>query len=172
MSRRDIDLALRLIAERLPHLRQPRRLNPCAFPAGRRVLGQYRLLTDSLRLNACYLEDLDELQALDLLDTLLHELLHKNSGLLRQVRDTFRHIPTSGTKRADCATFSRTNFLRAEESATAIFRAPEPFFCLLAAGIGLQATIHAGLRDFSLKPLTDCVQSRHACDGLANEPGA
>jgi hypothetical protein len=93
MSRRDIDLALRLIAERLPHLRQPRRLNPYAFSAGRRVLGQYRLLTDSLRLNARYLEDLDEMQALDLLDTLLHELLHKNSGLLRQVRDTFRPHP-------------------------------------------------------------------------------
>lgn len=93
MSRRDIDLALQLIADRLPHLRQPRRLDPCAFAAGRRVLGQYRLLTDSLRLNACYLDDLDDLQALDLLDTLLHELLHKNSRLLRQVRDTFRPHP-------------------------------------------------------------------------------
>ncbi len=93
MSRRDIDLALRLIADRLPHLRQPRRLNPRAFPAGRQVLGQYRLLTDSLRLNARYLDDLDETQALDLLDTLLHELLHKNSHLMRQVRDTFRPHP-------------------------------------------------------------------------------
>lgn len=93
MSRRDIDLALRLIAERLGHLRQPRRLNPRAFAAGRRVLGQYRLLTDSLRLNARYLEDLDDLQALDLLDTLLHELLHKNSRLLRQVHDSLRPHP-------------------------------------------------------------------------------
>ncbi|MGB7988960.1 MAG: hypothetical protein WCF44_06165 [Candidatus Methylophosphatis roskildensis] len=93
MSRRDIDLALRLIAEWLPHLRQPRRLNPRAFAPGRRVLGQYRLLTDSLRLNARYLDDLDDMQALDLLDTLLHELLHGNSGLLRQVRDSFRPHP-------------------------------------------------------------------------------
>ncbi|MCK7491230.1 MAG: hypothetical protein MZW92_05565 [Comamonadaceae bacterium] len=31
--------------------------------------------------------------ALDLLDTLLHELLHKHSGLLRQLRDTFRRHP-------------------------------------------------------------------------------
>ncbi len=101
MSRRDIDLALQLIADRLPHLRQPRRLDPCAFPARRRVLGQYRLLTDSLRLNACYLDDLDDLQALDLLDTLLHELLHKNSRLLRQVRDTFRPHPDIW-QQADC----------------------------------------------------------------------
>lgn len=93
MSRRDIDLALRLIADRLPYLRQPRRLDPRAFTAGRRVLGQYRLLTDSLRLNARYLDELDELQALDLLDTLLHELLHKNSRLSRQLRDTFRPHP-------------------------------------------------------------------------------
>lgn len=93
MSRRDIDLALSLIADRLPHLRHPRRVDPCAFPAGRRVLGQYRLLSDCLRLNARYLEELDEIEALDLLDTLLHELLHKNSRLLRQVRDTFRPHP-------------------------------------------------------------------------------
>lgn len=101
MSRRDIDLALRLIADRLPHLRQPRRLNPRAFAAGHPVLGQYRLLTDSLRLNARYLEHLDDMQALDLLDTLLHELLHKNSRLLRQVRDTFRPHPDIWHQ-ADC----------------------------------------------------------------------
>lgn len=93
MSRRDIDLALRLIADRLPDLRQPRKLNPRAFAAGRKVLGQYRLLTDSLRLNARYLEHLDDMQALDLLDTLLHELLHRNSRLLRQIRDSFRPHP-------------------------------------------------------------------------------
>lgn len=93
MSRRDIDLALRLIAERLPYLRQPRRLNPRAYLPGTRVLGQYRLLTDSLQLNARYLDDLDDLQALDLLDTLLHELLHKNSCPLRQMRDSLRPHP-------------------------------------------------------------------------------
>lgn len=93
MSRRDIELALRLIGDRLPHLSQPRRLDPRAFAASRPVLGQYRLLTDSLRLNARYLDDLDDMQALDLLDTLLHELLHKNSRLLRQVRDSVRPHP-------------------------------------------------------------------------------
>lgn len=93
MSRHDIDLALRLIAERLPYLRQPRRINPRAYSPGTRVLGQYRLLTDSLRLNARYLDDLDDPQALDLLDTLLHELLHKNSRTLRQLRDSLRPHP-------------------------------------------------------------------------------
>jgi len=93
MSSRDIDLALALIDERLPHLRQPRRVDRCGFPAAHRCLGQFRLLSDTLKLNARYLAPLDDSVALDLLDTLLHELLHKHSGLLRQLRDTFRRHP-------------------------------------------------------------------------------
>lgn len=84
---------MRLIAERLPNLQHPRRLDPCAFAAGGRTLGQYRLLTDSLCLNARYLDDLDDPEALDLLDTLLHELLHRNSSWLRLLRDSFRRHP-------------------------------------------------------------------------------
>lgn len=93
MSRRDIELALALVAERLPHLRQPRRLRPEAFAAGDRCLGQYHLPSDTLRLNARYLADLDEATAHDLLDTILHELLHKRSSWLRQLRDTWLPHP-------------------------------------------------------------------------------
>lgn len=93
MSRRDVDVALRLIAQRLPHLRHPRRIDLESLPAHSRVLGQYRLLTDTMRVNARYLAPLDDTQALDLLDTLLHELLHKHASLWRQVHDTFRPHP-------------------------------------------------------------------------------
>lgn len=93
MSRRDIDIALTLIAQRLPHLRQPRRIDAQAFARHRSVLGQYRWFTDSIRLNLRYLDELDDAQALDLLDTLIHELLHRNSRPLRLLRDTFRPHP-------------------------------------------------------------------------------
>lgn len=93
MSRRDIELAMQLIAERLPELGLPRRINARAFARHRRVLGEYRWFTDCIRLNARYLDELDEAHALDLLDTLLHELLHRNSRPLRQLRDSFRPHP-------------------------------------------------------------------------------
>ena len=93
MSRRDIDLAMQLIAERLQGLGQPRRIDAMAFARHRRVLGQYRWFSDCIRLNARYLDDLDDRRALDLLDTLLPELLHRNSRPLRQLRDSFRPHP-------------------------------------------------------------------------------
>lgn len=93
MSQADIDLALQLISDRLPHLRHPRRLDPCAFSEGSRVLGQYRLIGDRLLLNARYQNALTDRQALELLDTVLHELLHKNSPPLRQLRDTLLAHP-------------------------------------------------------------------------------
>ena len=99
MSRRDIDLAMQLIAERLPGLGRPRRIDAAAFARHRRVLGQYRWVTDCIRLNARYLDDLDDLRALDLLDTLLHELLHRNSRPLRQLRDSFRPHPDIWSRR-------------------------------------------------------------------------
>jgi len=103
MSRRDIELALALVAERLPHLRQPRSIRPQAYAACHRTLGQYRLLSDTLRLNARYLADLDEAAAHSLLDTILHELLHKRSSWLRQLRDTLLPHPHIGAQAARLA---------------------------------------------------------------------
>lgn len=93
MAHADIDLALSLIARRLPHLRLPRRLQRAAFPASSRCLGQYLWITDTVRLNARYLDTLDDTGALDLLDTLLHELLHRHSPPMRQWRDSLRPHP-------------------------------------------------------------------------------
>jgi len=98
VSRYDIELAMQLIAERLPELGRPRRIDARAFARHRRVLGEYRWFSDCIRLNARYLDELDESRALDLLDTLLHELLHRNSRPLRQLRDTFRPHPDIWTE--------------------------------------------------------------------------
>lgn len=93
MSRHDIDLALELIRSRLPHLRIPARVRPHGFSARSRCLGQYRYVSDTLKLNERYLAALDDAGALDLLDTLLHEVLHKNSPLTKQLRDTWKPHP-------------------------------------------------------------------------------
>jgi hypothetical protein len=57
------------------------------------VLGQYRWHSDTLRLNPRYLARLSDDDALDLLDTMVHELLHKASPLWKQLRDSFRPHP-------------------------------------------------------------------------------
>ena len=93
MSLRDIELAIRTVSARLPHLAHPRRICVERIGAASRVLGQYRWWSDTLRLNRRYLDELDERRARDLLDTLIHELLHRHSTPWRQLRDTFRPHP-------------------------------------------------------------------------------
>lgn len=90
---RDIELACELIALRLPQLRQPARLCTERIKARSRCLGQYRYLSDTMRLHPRYLAKLDDECALELLDTVLHELLHKNSHPLMQLRDTLLPHP-------------------------------------------------------------------------------
>ena len=93
MTQRDIDLALELVRESLPHLGIPKRLCTRKLSPSGRVFGQYRWHSDTLRLNPRYLARLSDDDALDLLDTLLHELLHKASPLWKQLRDSFRPHP-------------------------------------------------------------------------------
>lgn len=93
MTQRDIELALDVVREKLPELGIPRRLCVQRLPPHGRVLGQYRWHTDTLRLNPRYLNRLSDDDALDLLDTLLHELLHKASPVWKQFRDSFRPHP-------------------------------------------------------------------------------
>lgn len=57
------------------------------------MLGQYNAITHTLNLNARYSDTLDDIEARDLLDTVIHELLHANSSLLKQLRDTFLRHP-------------------------------------------------------------------------------
>lgn len=92
--RTDIDAALRLLKRTQSDLKRfPTRLRPARFRVGSVVLGQYNRFTDTLHLNARYLGPLDDAEAGELLDTLIHELLHANSPLLKQLRDTFLPHP-------------------------------------------------------------------------------
>ena len=103
MTQRDIDLALELVRESLPHLGIPKRLCTRRLSPSGRVFGQYRWHSDTLRLNPRYLARLSDDDALDLLDTLIHELLHKASPLWRQFRDSFRPHPEIWLKAASLA---------------------------------------------------------------------
>ena len=86
----DIDLALALVQRTQSDLtRIPRRLKADRFREHSCRLGQYNRLTDTMHLNARYLRELDDHAARDLLDTVIHELLHANSPLVKQLRDTF-----------------------------------------------------------------------------------
>ena len=92
--RRDIDLAIELVRRTqtdLPHF--PKRLKLNRIHPQSTKLGQYNRLTDTMHLNARYLNELDDHLARDLLDTVIHELLHANSSLMKQLRDTFFHHP-------------------------------------------------------------------------------
>lgn len=90
----DIDLALELVQRTQTDLpRIPRRLKPDRFRAHSCRLGQYNRLTDTMHLNERYLCELDDHAARDLLDTVIHELLHANSSFLKQLRDTFFSHP-------------------------------------------------------------------------------
>jgi hypothetical protein len=92
--RNDIDLAIELVLRTQTDLKRiPKRLHPSRFRAHSRRLGQYNRFTDTMHLNERYLGELDDRAAHDLLDTVIHELLHANSSLLKQLRDTFFHHP-------------------------------------------------------------------------------
>ncbi len=86
----DIDLALALVRRTQADLtRIPRRLRADRLRAQSCRLGQYNRFTDTLHLNERYMRELDDHTARDLLDTVIHELLHANSSLFKQLRDTF-----------------------------------------------------------------------------------
>ncbi len=75
----DIDLALALVRRTQADLtRVPRRLKLDRLPAQSCRLGQYNRFTDTMHLNQRYLRELDDHAARDLLDTVIHELLHAN----------------------------------------------------------------------------------------------
>lgn len=103
MTQRDIELALELIREALPQMGIPKHLCTRSLSPVGRVFGQYRWHSDTLRLNPRYLARLSDNDALDLLDTVLHELLHKASPLWKQIRDSFRPHPDIWFKADDLA---------------------------------------------------------------------
>ena len=117
MSLRDIELAMATIAARLPHLSPPRRIDAVRIGEASCTLGQYRWLSDTLCLNGRYLAKLDQARALELLDTLIHELLHRHSPPWRQLRDTFRRHPDVYAEAARLARLLAPHFLARREAA-------------------------------------------------------
>ncbi len=84
----DISGALRAVKSNYPDLKLPSRVE-IKFKKDDKWAGEYELLKDSMNLNERYLDDLSDSQAKDLLNTILEEVLHKDSSLLGQLYDTF-----------------------------------------------------------------------------------
>lgn len=96
MSQQDLVAIQALIRTECPQLtrRWPRRWQLGAYPAESRICGRYIALTRTLKLNARYdAAPLSEALRRDLLDTVLHELLHAHQPWWRQWHDSLRPHP-------------------------------------------------------------------------------
>jgi RHS repeat-associated protein len=87
----DIDIAVKIIKETQKDLKFPKSIAPSY--RSDKYAGEYFYLTDTLKLNQNYLKKLTDKQAEDLLNTIVHELLHKKDPLWRQILDSFREHP-------------------------------------------------------------------------------
>jgi len=91
LTQRDIDVAVELIRRTQKGLRIPGSIDP-SMKSNENV-GEYQLIGDRIRLNQRYLEELTDQQAADLLDTLMHEILHANDPPWKLLLDSFRDHP-------------------------------------------------------------------------------
>jgi hypothetical protein len=117
--RADIQLALELVrATQTDLTRFPKRLRVRRFRRSA-VAGFYNWITDTLHLSERYLGELDDDQAADLLDTIIHELLHVNTPLFKQMRDTFLPHPDiyAEAARRTASLRSRFRVMREQPSA-------------------------------------------------------
>jgi hypothetical protein len=106
----DILLALELVRSTQSDLtRFPRHLKIRRFRRAA-IMGLYNRLTDTLHLSERYLGELDEESAADLLDTVIHELLHANASPLKQLRDTLLPHPDVYAEAARRAALLRQRF--------------------------------------------------------------
>lgn len=91
LPRRDIDIAVRLIKETQADLRFPANVEP-SMNGGKHV-GTYSWWTDTIKLDRRYSGNLTDAEAADLLDTIIHEALHANDPVWKQLLDSFRKHP-------------------------------------------------------------------------------
>ena len=87
----DIDIAIKIIQETQKYLKFPKSIDTSY--RSDQYAGEYFRPTDTLRLNQNYLKKLTDKQAEDLLNTIVHELLHKKDSLWKQILDSFRDHP-------------------------------------------------------------------------------
>ena len=91
LTQRDIDIAIKIIKETQRDLRFPGNVDPTYNSD--KYAGEYQYLKDTIKLNEKYQKELTDTQAADLLDTILHETLHANDPLLKQILDSLRDHP-------------------------------------------------------------------------------
>ena len=105
----DIDTAERIVRETYKHLKFPSKIE-ASLPADGPYLGEYLWLIDKMTLNEKYLKDLDDAAADELLDTMLHEVVHANDSVLKQIRDGFRRHPDVDKRAEELADPIRNRF--------------------------------------------------------------
>lgn len=91
LTQRDIDVGIKIIQETQKDLRFPNKVDPSMISD--QYAGEYSYLKGTIILNTKYLNELTDKQAADLLDTLIHETLHANDPLWKQILDTIRDHP-------------------------------------------------------------------------------
>lgn len=89
LTQYDIDVAVQVIKETQTDLKIPQNIE--ASMKNEKYAGEYKYLSDTINVN--YLKNLNDEQATDLLDTVMHETLHSNDPLGKQILDTFRDHP-------------------------------------------------------------------------------
>lgn len=103
MSWQDVVVARALIAEKVPSLAVPLSSIAMDIPydpkASRNIVG--RTLPWKLRLSRKYEGALSDAVAVDLLNTLIHESIHKRSNLFKAVWDFLHPLHPDVYKRAD-----------------------------------------------------------------------
>jgi len=91
LTQLDIDIGKQIIQQTQTDLRFPSNIDP-SLPSNGPV-GRYDWLTDTMKLSKDYLENLTDADAADLLDTMLHETLHANDSVWKQLLDSVREHP-------------------------------------------------------------------------------
>ncbi len=91
LTQSDINIAVKIVQETQKDLRFPNIVDPSM--QSEENAGEYQMLTDTIKVNEDYLKNLTDIEAVDLLDTIVHEDLHANDSAWKQLLDTFRDHP-------------------------------------------------------------------------------
>jgi RHS repeat-associated protein len=91
----DVAVAIEIVRRTQPDLRFPSRVIPYSFSGD--YVGEYRYFGDYIRLHEKYYKKkLCDTEAEELLDTIIHEVLHANDSPFKQSHDTYNPHPDIG----------------------------------------------------------------------------
>jgi RHS repeat-associated protein len=91
LTQMDIDVATEVIKEMQTDLRFPETVDPSW--KSEKYDAQYMYFTDTIKLNEDFLKELTDQEATNLLNTLIHETLHANDPVWKQLLDSFFSHP-------------------------------------------------------------------------------